>query len=480
METEVSANEPNYMTELALTTAPFQQALDKKFFYPAPQTTHRLNLLLHLIRASDKVANLVADAGVGKSLLLKQVVERLGDEVRVCLFDAASSQNIHAFLGQCLVAFGVTRHEVENHTDPIALLQQRLYQLQQLQITPVIFIDHASQLAPEIEQAMLTWLSWQQQSHYLLQAVFVSESPLKGLSVIDRLQVVALPSLTESEVVLYLEHRLAQAGYRGELPFDKKTLQRFYQQSRGVPRQLNQLAHQQLLGFKPYLTLKQRILAILKQRLGPILVLATITMLVMAQEQIMRAWENINHRMPPMAEPIIVSPEEEVAIPVIVTDEQAQRDELARLVADIQLEETLPAKQPEMIPAPVSSTSATDSTEQQVENNIVDVAYQSQSWVMTQSPQHYTFQLMGSWQQQEVMKFITRYRLNGDVALFSSARNGRAWYVVLYGRYDSRQAALAAQKQWPDTVKALPSWLRRFASIQRQINNNPVIAASPS
>ena len=82
-----SSIEPNYLAQLALHSAPFSNQIAPAFFYSGGQAEHRVNLLLHLLRSTDKIANLIAETGLGKSSLLQQIQYRAGDELRVCFID---------------------------------------------------------------------------------------------------------------------------------------------------------------------------------------------------------------------------------------------------------------------------------------------------------------------------------------------------------------------------------------------------------
>jgi len=100
----------------------------------------------------------------------------------------------------------------------------------------------------------------------------------------------------------------------------------------------------------------------------------------------------------------------------------------------------------------------------------------SEEWVLSQPSSRYTFQLMGSWEREEVYDFIEQYALVGDVAVFESMRNGEVWHVLVYGSFTSKQAAIEASAQWPAPLNTLPSWLRRLDSVQQQIKNKAVIS----
>jgi DamX protein len=81
---------------------------------------------------------------------------------------------------------------------------------------------------------------------------------------------------------------------------------------------------------------------------------------------------------------------------------------------------------------------------------------------------------MGAWDAAEVTEFIDKYSLSGDVATFTSLRNNKPWHVLIYGVYPSRKAALSASNQWPAPLNTIPTWLRRFDSVQKQIREKGV------
>lgn len=81
---------------------------------------------------------------------------------------------------------------------------------------------------------------------------------------------------------------------------------------------------------------------------------------------------------------------------------------------------------------------------------------------------------MGAWEEDEVNAFIEKYALTGDVARFTSLRKNKPWHVLIYGIYPSKQAALKASNDWPAPLNTLPTWLRRFDSVQKQIKEKGV------
>lgn len=479
-ESASPTTEPAYITKMALSAAPFNNKVEPALYFGGGQAGHRLNLLLHLVRASDKVVNLVAEQGYGKSTLLNQLQQRTGDEIRLCLVDAAQHVDIVAILGQCLVGLGVSQDDIRAAADPLAVLKTRLTQLRRLSITPVILIDNAELLSQDLRTDIATWLDWQGEQGFLLQAIMASTSPLLlSASYQGRLQLVTLPALSEIELPAYLLHRLNCVGYRGETPFIEKDIKRIFQQSSGNPTIVNALAHQQLLGVKPVSTSLKLFdlpaIRSVRRWAGLGIVVSTLALLLIFQETI-NQWLTTDDKTSAIDETTVIIDVEE-ALPTVVTQEQAQREELADLLADIPLdEEEFDAPQPmESVVKPMVRPIQKDNTTTIVPPEPELPTFFKQDWVMKQVSTDYTFQLMGSWDREEVYDFIEQYALVGDVAVFESMRQGRVWHVLIYGVFNDKKTALKSSSEWPTPLNTLPSWLRRFDSVQEQIRNKAVI-----
>lgn len=473
-------SDPAYVTKLALRSIPFNDQIDSTLFYAGGQAGHRLNLLLHLVRASDKIANLVADEGFGKSTLLIELQQRTGDEIRLCFIDAREHTELSVILGQCLIGLGVSSHEIETAEDPFQVFRNRLAQLRQLSITPLMLIDNADELSVALRTELAAWFEWEGNQGALLQAVVASRRPfiLPGLAQ-NRLQVVTLPALSENELSSYLMHRLIGVGFQGDTPFLEKDLKRIYQQSVGSPDLVNQLAHQQLLGIKPVkptLALLDTWLAKMTMRwAGLAVVIVTLLLLLLFQGTINQWLTTATDES--IVDDTAVVIEQEVELPIVVTQAQAERDELTDLIAEIPdinareataLESIDVKKTNEPVRRPVSVVP--DASVERVPD------FLKKDWVIAQPESHYTFQLMGSWEREEVHDFIEQYALVGDVAIFESMRNGRVWHVLVYGSFKDKQAAIEASAAWPAPLNTLPSWLRKMNSVQQQIRNKAVIS----
>jgi DamX protein len=448
---EVASAAPSYLTRLALKGMPFNEAVDANLYYNGPHVEQSLNLSLHLASSSDKVALIQADSGVGKTCLLSQFLARSNDNLKVTLIQGQFSPDIKIVLFQCLRDFGVDEYDIRSSDEHLELLKLRVSQLRQLDVRPVMLIDDADKLHEDVFNQIMSWLNWTHDNVFSVQAVICCKQPVSGLEKIKvRLQNVDLLPLAEQEIEAYLTTRLQQVGYQGAPVFTKKQVNGFFKKSKGNPGLLNKLAHQSLLGVNPSLKSVARPKPKVNTKLlfkgigGSLLVIIVILLLVF-QNKINALFEQ-----PEESQIEIVDAEPELAIvdaDPVVSQDQYSRNELVELVSE--LEESSTPKQIQM----------------QTELN-------GEGWVFQQKGTDYTYQLMGSWEKQELTDFIEKYALEGNVAAFESMRNGRTWHVLIYGVYGSKQAAIKASQAWPAPLNSQPSWLRRFDSIKAQIKDD--------
>ncbi len=93
------------------------------------------------------------------------------------------------------------------------------------------------------------------------------------------------------------------------------------------------------------------------------------------------------------------------------------------------------------------------------------------AWLWSQDPSNFTLQLFGTYQRDSIKQFIQQHRLAGKVAAFKSRRNGRDWYVLVYGSYPDRVRAKQAINRLPTSLSRAVPWVRSFASIHESLQD---------
>lgn len=501
-----STAEPAYLSRLALKRLPFSAA-DSSSFFRGRQIEQRRYLLLHLLRATRRPVLLQAPPGMGKTTMLTQLQHTAPADLRVCAVDASTDRA--GLIMRLLRSVGADLPAQAAGEQLHVMLRQRLLQLRHLHIVPVLLIDDADQLTDEVLAEIDLLLGWQDDHKGgLLQAVFAAARSDRLPAGFQRLD---LPPLEQDEVAAYLLHRLQAAGYaQGTLPFTARQLQRFERIAVRSPAAINQLAHQLLLGVEHAPGLSARLpwpfRALL--RWSAVIVLVLIVVVVLRYQQQINDWMQADPETVSDAALVTEQLEADVVTGVEIDDKAQARQELAELIAAIPplqdagsvpddaetadgAESAAPvdeADEAETVLDSVVPPSADAQVEAQAPEPMRDdnsgngatastgdeSVTQGRDWILAQPSTAYTFQLMGAWSQQEVDDYIAQHALDGEIACFVSLRDGRPWHVLIYGVYDSRDAALAASRAWPPPLNALPTWLRRFDSVQQQIREKGV------
>lgn len=494
--TELSATsaEPAYINRLALKQLPFSHVMPSGAFYDGSHIKQRRLLLQHLLRATRRPVRLQAVAGAGKTTLITQLQKNASSELRFCSFP--QTEDPQQCCRQVLAQLGGDDHAA--HAEPD--LKHYLAQLRRLNIIPVLIVDDLESISAHSRQRLADWLRWQDESDQPLWQAVVCAKTAELLTDID-FQTLDVPALELAEIGPYLSQRLSAAGYQGELPFNEKTIRRFYRLSSGNPAQLNYLAHQQLLQpvRKRQWSFTLPDFALHLGRWSAAGAVALIIVLVLLYQQDINQWianQSVNDETLSPAEDYQPA---EVAT-VIVDDSEQELDEpqqeLAELLAEIppppasdDAPSTTTESEPDVMasevptevePEPqdpviaVKEDVLTNNNEQENISAPVVEKGNGTDWILKQNSTSFTFQLMGSWEAVEVDEFIEKYALSDDYARFTSLRDGKPWHVLVYGVYASKQAALKASNQWPAPMNTIPTWLRRFDSVQKQIKEKGV------
>jgi len=83
--------------------------------------------------------------------------------------------------------------------------------------------------------------------------------------------------------------------------------------------------------------------------------------------------------------------------------------------------------------------------------------------------QGYTLQLQGSRAAKSALDFIGRQPDRSNFYYFTTIYKGGPWHVVVYGRYDSREAAMADVNNLPAELRGLRPWARTISGVQADI-----------
>jgi DamX protein len=94
-----------------------------------------------------------------------------------------------------------------------------------------------------------------------------------------------------------------------------------------------------------------------------------------------------------------------------------------------------------------------------------------ESWLLQQPPGAFTLQLLGSRNPSSIVNYIRRNALDPEkTAWYRGRYRDDDWYVLLYGIYPDKTAALEARSALPIKVQKAKPWPRSLKSVHNSIN----------
>ena len=269
----------------------------------------------------------------------------------------------------------------------------------------------------------------------------------------------------------YLETRLTQAGGDGQAVFTEMDVERIYLASKGIPGSINQLARQTLCDPADVFAFRDPA----KLRLGlwfagagvAVVILLLLSLVVLPdQSQQSAAVKRVAIDLP--AEP-----------PSTTTVSADNRSESTQLNSTpVANTEVLVAEKPKPVeetpPAPVVvAKKETVTVKPEFKKPDTDEALilgvKTQAWVDSQDGRQYVLQLVGAEGLETIRRYIERTGLKkAELALVKTRRNGRDWYVLLYGLYPDKARARQAIQQLPDYAKGLGPWPRQLDDLAQE------------
>ena len=228
---------------------PFENTPDPRFIYYSSKHEEALMRLLYAVREKKGAAMLSGECGSGKTLLSRVVMTQLLNEsnrykVALIVNPAISKEEL---LAEIVYQFGHDINKGDSKSELLRKLNDIFYRNMNNKIHNVIIIDEAQAMedASTFEEIRLL-LNFQLNEMFLLTLLLFGQSDLKDK--IDQIpqfkQRLAikyhLATLSCDETAEYIKHRCCVAG-REEPLFSDKAISIIYNNSRGIPREINNI-----------------------------------------------------------------------------------------------------------------------------------------------------------------------------------------------------------------------------------------------
>lgn len=242
-----------YETRFGFRRRPFPAAPDSRSYYPATTHERTLALLQRALADGEGTVLLTGGPGTGKTLVCHCLLERLGPGV-ASAFLTNSHFGGRADLLQAILYELSLPYTGGTEQDYRLRLTDFLLRNYQEGRGAVIVVDEAQHLAPDLLEELRLLGNLEADGGRAVQVILAGQDGL--LETLRRPELAAfsqrvsvrarLEPLGVAEAVDYLLHHLRAAGARPERIVSEDALELLARQTGGVPRLLNQAAHQAL------------------------------------------------------------------------------------------------------------------------------------------------------------------------------------------------------------------------------------------
>ncbi len=95
-----------------------------------------------------------------------------------------------------------------------------------------------------------------------------------------------------------------------------------------------------------------------------------------------------------------------------------------------------------------------------------------ENYLLSVDKHHYTLQLLGASKESSINEFIKKHSIEGKAHAFRTKRQGKDWYVVVYGNYSSAHEAKTAAHAMPSSLKNanVQPWVRELNAVHQDIH----------
>ncbi len=243
-----------YETRFGLRQRPFPATPDALFYYPASTYEQALRRLALALDEGEGLVLLTGAPGSGKTLLCHRLIERLDPETAWAFLTnshlATRKELLQAILFDLSLPYdGQTEQELRLRLTEFLL---RTYGEGR---RTVLIVDEAQHLAPDLLEELRLLGNLEAGRRKALQIVLAAQPEFLNTlrlpelaSFSQRLAARArLEPLGGEESIDYVLHQVRTAGGDAEAVFDREALEVLARDTQGVPRLINQAAHQALV-----------------------------------------------------------------------------------------------------------------------------------------------------------------------------------------------------------------------------------------
>lgn len=247
-----------YLDHFGLAEYPFALTPDTDFVFRGRHHQAAMNVVLLALGMNEGFVKVTGEVGTGKTLLCRQLLAQLpGDVVSAYVLNPRLSacELLRAVAHELGLALTPDEAVTSSEHRLCQRLEAELMQLAAEGRRVVLCIDEAQALPLDSLEALRLLSNLETGKRKLIQIVLFGQPELNDAlrdstvrSLASRIAFSAtLHGLARDDFALYLQHRLAVAGWRGPAVFSRAAVWWLHRASRGVPRIANIVAHKSLM-----------------------------------------------------------------------------------------------------------------------------------------------------------------------------------------------------------------------------------------
>jgi MSHA biogenesis protein MshM len=244
-----------YLAHFGLRDHPFSLTPDVDYYYPTQENANIIASLHFALRRDCGIVKIVGEAGTGKTLLCRLLVNTLIEKRETIAYISAPQADERSVVMAICEEFGISAEAAG--ASPHAALHQFLVDEQAKGRLAVVIVDEAQRLGKEGLEAIRLLSNLETDKRKLLQIVLFGQTELDALLTDPALRQLnqrvvfsfSTKPLTMAETKRYILHRIKVShGDMGNGDvFTAPALEAIAQNSQGIPRIANVLADKSLL-----------------------------------------------------------------------------------------------------------------------------------------------------------------------------------------------------------------------------------------
>ena len=462
---------------------PFGAIVDSMVFSGAGGRYETAETIRHLMTYSHQDSLLVAPPGSGKRTLGLQVLKLLDEQWRIAWIDGSDVESVSALLKEIIGQFGLG---LKLEEEPLELVQRiedsvaKRYEEESF----LIVVQYADRLPEQVRDILLSIRASASDIDSRIRQLWLSDQWEHLVSHLDEddWYLHALERLTDADAEQYLKDRLVASGNVNELPIPTKDIARLNQLAEGNPSQLNESARDYLISSTFKTTEKSQKFPLTHVFAGvAALSLVVIAVLYQTTEKsteaeavpVVKSLDSMTSVEKKLAEAVAKveakqsddsqGPQAD-AIAEVINVQQSVDDAASE---NENLEDT--AEQVQQDTSSLESV-VTEIDEGTVEEKTIVVAdTELVSNIFTSAADdEFTMQLIGVRERSKLEELTASLSKPNQYDIVETRHQDKPWYILIYGRYSSKDQALVAVSELPTELGVSEPWIRTFSSIRAQ------------